>query len=86
MILRHNKGEVYLTNTGVELRNLLDLYWDRYLKLCKEKKECLDDEEKITIEVLQRQCRMMMAELLHTMKRLNVLDEEEIDMGAVKNK
>jgi hypothetical protein len=81
-----NKGDVNLNNTERELRNLMDLYWNRYLKLCQEKKECLDDEEEMTIEVLQRQCRIMTAELFQTMKRMNILDEEEIELGAIKNK
>lgn len=80
------EGVNILNNTENELRGLMNLYLKRLAKLDEEKQECLDDEEEMTLEVLQIQCRVMIAELFQTMKRLNVLDEEEIEFGAIKKK
>lgn len=72
-----------------ELRDLMELYDVRYMKLevdRREAKEAGQLEQKIIIECLQRQCRIMRAELFKAMKKLGVLDEEEVKYGGVKNK
>lgn len=72
-----------------ELRNLMDLYDKRYDKLESERKEAKEDNDidgLITVECLQRQCRIMIAELFKTMKNIGVLDEEEITFGGIKIK
>lgn len=78
-----------MTNVEFELRKLMDKYCDRYEKLESERKEAKEDEnwdDVDTVEVMQRQCRIMIAELFHTMKALGVLDEEEVEYGDIKNK
>lgn len=72
-----------------ELRDLMDLYDERYNELERSRQEAKkegDLEHKSTVELMQRQCRIMIAELFTTMKNLNVLDEEEISFGAIKIK
>lgn len=69
-----------------ELRSLMDKYNNRYLKLEEERQEAKDWDDtdgEMAIEVLQRQCRIMTAELFKTMKNLGVLDEEEIKYGGI---
>lgn len=88
LILRH-KGERKMNNLERELRDLMDLYDKRYEKLESERQEVKNDEDvdaEMTIECLQRQCRIMRAELFKTMKNLSVLDEEEVLYGGIKNK
>ena len=72
-----------------ELRNLMDLYDKRYDKLEVERKEAKEEEDFEgvgTLECLQRQCRIMRAELFKTMKNIGVLDDEEIEFGGIKIK
>lgn len=72
-----------------ELRGLLYLYLDRYERLAKEYYEALDDHNQDdidTIKVLQRQCRIMTAELWHVMVKVGALDEEEIEFGSIKKR
>lgn len=72
-----------------ELRSLMDKYDEQYQELERSRKEAKRDdnvEDEMTIEVLQRQCRVMRAELFQTMKNLNVLDEEEVLYGGIKRK
>jgi hypothetical protein len=78
-----------MVNVEEELRRLMDLYCDRGLRLEKERKEAkrYEDYDGVdTVDVLQRQCRKMIAELFQTMKRLGLLDEEEIAFGGIKKK
>lgn len=72
-----------------ELRDLMELYDKRYNELESERKEAKEDENwdaVDTIEVMQRQHRIMTAQLFKTMKNLGVLDEEEIEYGGIKVK
>ena len=72
-----------------ELRELMYTYDERYEKLLKEyeeAKESDDDEAMIIGEALQRQCRIMTAELWHVMVKVGALDEEEIEFGSIKVK
>lgn len=72
-----------------ELRELMYTYSDRYEKLLNEYDEAkeLDDEEAMIIsKALQRQCRIMTAELWHVMVKVGALDEEEILFGSIKIK
>lgn len=72
-----------------ELRDLMHLYDERCMKIeldRLEAKESEDFESEIINECLQRQCRIMRAELFKTMKKLGVLDEEEVLYGGIKNK
>lgn len=75
-----------MTKLEYELRSLMDKYDERYLKLENERQEAkirnmIDNE--LNIEALQRQCRIMTAELFATMKNLNILDEEEVKYGGI---
>lgn len=70
-----------------ELRALMDSYIRRQEKIDKEIEEAKEDgdvEAELTGEALQRQMKHVIAELFQTMKRLGVLDDEEIEFGAVK--
>lgn len=72
-----------------ELRNLMYSYSDRYKKLVKEYCEALDNHNQDdieTIKALQRQCRIMIAELWHVMVKVGALDEEEIEFGSIKKR
>lgn len=72
-----------------ELRDLMDTYHQYQEQLNKEYLDAKkhDDWDGIdTIAVLQRQARIMVAELFKTMKRLGVLDEEEVLYGGIKDK
>ena len=69
------------------LRDLMDLYDKRYEKIESERQEAKREEnydDEIIAECLQRQCRIMRAELFETMEELNVLDEEEVMFGGIK--
>lgn len=77
-----------MSDTELKLRKLMNLYDERYGKLKegeREAKESNDYEAEIISEALQQQCRIMIAELFHTMKAIGVLDEEEIKWGSIKN-
>lgn len=79
--------KVYTSNVNEELRYLMDSYSDKSTKLEKERIEAKEDgdiEGELTAECLQRQNRIMIAELFQVMKNLGVLDEEEIEFGSVK--
>lgn len=68
-----------------ELRNLMDKYNERHVKLSNELKECKDNgEDTSTCDCLIKQHRIMSAELFKTMKNLGVLDAEEIEYGGMK--
>lgn len=72
-----------------ELRDLMDLYDKRYNELESDRKEAKEDEDFEglgTIECLQRQCRVMRAELFKSMKSIGILDEEEVAFGGIKIK
>lgn len=59
-----------------ELKNLMDLYIKRYEKLESERQEAKQSEnlnDQMTVECLQRQCRIMIAELFKTMKNLGIV-------------
>lgn len=75
-----------MTNLEYELRKLMDKYTNRLLSLEDERQEAKESEDhlsEVTVEVLQRQCRKMIAELFKTMKNLNILDEEEVKYGGI---
>ncbi|AMM44988.1 hypothetical protein SP15_188 [Bacillus phage SP-15] len=77
------------TNEQNELRELMYRYTDRQTKLINEYKEAKEDndvEAQVTNEVLQRQCRIMIAELFTTMKAVGALDEEELEFGSIKSR
>ena len=72
-----------------ELRELMHTYTDRYAKLLseyEESKESNDDEAMIISKALQKQCRIMTAELWHVMVKVGALDDEEIEFGSIKVK
>lgn len=78
-----------MSNTEYELRELMEVYCNRLDKLEEERQEAKQDdnfEDEITVEVLQRQCRIMISQLFTTMKNIGVLDEEEVEFGSVKIK
>ena len=77
-----------MTKVELELRKLMNKYDDRYDKLERERQEAKREEsveDELTIEAMQRQCRIMIAELFQTMKALNVLDDEEVEYGGIKD-
>ena len=70
-----------------ELRNLMDLYIKRKDKLYKEIEEAKRDGDvdgELTGKVLYKQMRIVIAELFQTMKKIGVLDDEEIEFGDIK--
>ena len=72
-----------------EIRNLMHKYIDRQEKLREEYVEAKEDNDvdgMLTSECLQRQCRIMIAELWHTMVKIGALDQEEIEFGSIKVK
>lgn len=69
------------------LRDLMDEYQKRYNKLLlgeHEAKESGDRDAENTCRSLQSQCRIMIAELFQTMNSIGLLDDEEIEMGSLK--
>lgn len=79
-------AEFMSNETNTVLRDLMDSYLKRLDNLRKEKEEATNEEDKGVVEVLIRQCKKMTAELFQTMKRLNVLDGEEVEIGAIKKR
>lgn len=76
-----------MISTESELRNLMSLYIESQRKLNRELAEAEHHEwyeDVVSIKCLQRQCRIMIAQLFETMKNLSVLDEEEIEFGSIK--
>lgn len=62
-------------------------YSDRSQRLreeYKESKESGDEEAVIISKALQRQCRIMTAELWNVMVTVGALDAEEIEFGGIK--
>lgn len=78
-------AELMSNETNTALRDLMDGYLKRLDDLRKEKEEATK-KDKGVVEVLIRQCKKMTAELFQTMKRLNVLDDEEVEIGAIKKR
>lgn len=69
------------------LRSLMDSYIKRQEKLHKEIEEAKRDgdvDAEMTGEALYRQMRHVIAELFQTMKKIGILDDEEIKFGCVK--
>lgn len=75
-----------MTGYKNEIRELMHTYIDRQRKLERELDELMDDEDETIVKCLQRQCRIMIAELFHVMKSIGALDEEEIEFGSIKKK
>jgi len=74
-------------HTEYELRSLMDLYIERQEKLRKEIEEAKRDgdvDAELTGEALYKQMRHVIAELFQTMKRIGILDDEEVEFGNVK--
>lgn len=72
-----------------ELRKLMYSYTDRYEKLEREYDEARSSnnrESMISIRKLQRQSRLMIAELWLVMVKVGALDEEEIEFGSIKKR
>lgn len=78
---------LYLSKVEYELRNLMNTYIKRQKKLQKEIEEAKQDGDvnsKWTCESLYRQMQYVIAELFQTMKRIGILDDDEIAFGCVK--
>ena len=78
---------LYLSKAEYELRNLMNTYIKRQEKLKNEIEEAKRDGDvdgELTGEVLYRQMRHVIAELFQTMKKIGILDDEEIKFGCVK--
>jgi hypothetical protein len=76
-------------NVVEELRELMQTYVDGSAKLDKEYEEAKaenNEEDKHVIEVLQRQRRIMIAQLFKVMTFVGALDDEEIEIGAFKGR
>lgn len=70
-----------------ELRSLMDSYIKRQEKLHKEIEEAKRDGDvdgELTGEALYKQMRHVIAELFQTMKKIGILDDEEVEFGNVK--
>ena len=70
-----------------ELRNLMNSYINRQEKIYKEFEESKRDGDvnsELIGEALYRQMRHVIAELFHVMKRIGILDDDEITFGCVK--
>lgn len=70
-----------------ELRNLMDSYIKRQERLYKEIEEAKqngDVDAELIGEALYKQMRHVIAELFQTMKRIGILDDEEVEFGTVK--
>lgn len=70
-----------------EFRNLMNSYINRQEKIYKEIEEAKRDgdvDAELTGEALYKQMRHVIAELFQTMKRVGILDEEEVEFGSVK--
>jgi len=78
---------LYLSKAEYELRNLMNTYIKRQEKLKNEIEEAKRDGDvdgELTGEVLYRQMRHVIAELFQVMKRIGILDDDEIAFGCVK--
>lgn len=70
-----------------ELRELLYKYIDRSNELQESYDEAEEnDDDTETIECLQRQCRIMIAELWNVMVKVGALDNDEVDFGSIKRR
>lgn len=79
-------AEMMDDETSNALRDLMNMYSDRLDRLNKVENETLTQYDKNICEALQRQCRIMIAELFQTMKQLHVLDDEEKEIGGIKKR
>lgn len=78
---------LYLSKAEYELRNLMNTYIKRQEKLQNEIEEAKRDGDvnsELTGEALYRQMRHVIAELFQVMKRIGILDDDEIAFGCVK--
>lgn len=65
----------------------MDSYIKHQEKLHKEIEEAKRDGDvdgELTGEALYKQMRHVIAELFQTMKRIGILDDEEVEFGSVK--
>lgn len=72
-----------------ELRLLMDKFQNEYKKLEHDRIVSIEDEDleaELICKALQRQLRKTMAHLFQTMEAIGLLDEEEIELGALKYK
>src|SRR5690606_35417908 len=86
---REKEGDKLLRMIGFEheFRNLMNSYINRQEKIYKEIEEAKRDgdvDAELTGEALYKQMRHVIAELFQTMKRIGILDDEEIKFGCVK--
>ena len=75
-----------MISTDNELRKLMESYTKRLKQLREEEKEAKetgDVDAELAGELLQTQCRKMIAELFGTMENIGILSPEEIKLGAI---